>query len=41
MGINGTVVWLLHEDSEDEGRVMLECVSRGQGFRSWGVGYGK
>lgn len=22
--------WLLHEGSEDEDRVMLECVSRGQ-----------
>lgn len=33
MGINGTVVWLLHEDSSGEGQVVLECVSRGQARR--------
>lgn len=41
MGINGTVVWLLHEDSEDEGRVMLECVSRGQVVEVARMGHGK
>lgn len=25
--------WLLHEGSEDEDRVMLECVSRGKRWR--------